>query len=735
MNIANMGNEQNTNMIRVTLNSGYIASCLYDTGSVLNGISAEFVKKRKLTILPLEKKDIKFAKCANKSVARILGKVLLKFTIEKIEIETFFYIIPQLSHEIILGLPFMNDTFCEHNVVNCTLKLFNGLVTTTVYKNTDTLGLALVSKYCRIPANTEAIIPVRFDTLLPDTAVMLEPLEDQASKRKIKGLLVARVLVLTRGPKKCRVMNLGDTDIRLSRNTVIASISRVDELVANLGRDGIDSIEDVDSGIESPVDQHTSSFYNQTHEDHQSHNCPSNFGFQNFGDQFQQIDKRRAESNNDEPEPYDPNEPVDDRPADKYTIKELGIEITNPEMTDKQKQRFYDLCEKYSDIFALSNADLPATNRGALKLTLLPGAVPVRARPFHQSALATAEIAKQVAELLKNKWIRRSVSNWSSNCLLVKKSDGTMRLILDYRTLNNALQKEYHPLPSMIEIKDSLAAGNPTIFSTYDLRSGFSSLPVEESSKYLTAFRAGSSLYEFNRSPQGICVIPSYYSRLVNLILAEELPGYPTIANSVLLSYVDDLILGSKDLKIHLQHMEQLYIRLRRGKLRLNPKKVQLCKTSVQFLGQTITKDGFAPVPSKIEKLLQLKVPKNQKELKIYLGAVNYYRAYLPMFGRNSSSLNELLKKNTPYIWTEEHQKSYEAIQESLHHTPCLVFPIQGRELILTTDASLSGTAAILTQIDEKGVERVVQMMGRSLKGSERFFSITELELLSIVGG
>ena len=210
-NISRRTNEETkiTNMIRITLKQGsYIESCLFDTGSAMNCISADFVKKRGLTTLALDRDDAKFARCANKTRTKILGKVLLQFYIERVELEFYFYVIPNLSVNIILGIPFMDETYCEHRIANRTVKFFNGQFATTLYENTEILGLALVSKYYRIPANSEAIIKVRFNTKLDKSAVILEPITGREQlESKLQGLLVARVLLLTDGPKVCTYNN------------------------------------------------------------------------------------------------------------------------------------------------------------------------------------------------------------------------------------------------------------------------------------------------------------------------------------------------------------------------------------------------------------------------------------------------------------------------------------------------------------------------------------------------
>ena len=601
-------------MIRITLSDGFIAPALYDTGSAINCVSVDFVNKRRVPILPLDRDDFDMVQCANRERIKIHGKILLKFSIEGVKMESFFHVMPSLTYNIILGTPFMHETSCVHSYNDRTVTLFGGLVTTYLYDNTETVGLALLTKYTRIPANCEVIVPIKFNAMHMDSVLLIEPVKEATYTKRLQGLLVARVLLAKDGPKRCRLLNLGDNTIRLRPNTVIASVSRIEDIVANLSQTSLSdkSLSQTNSLTSINAVIKDSSTQTQVDKDVDS---PTN----------------ATPGKNTQESALGHNKTIHER---KYTLEQLGITIENDSLTETEKKSFYDLIDKYNHIFALSNSDLPITDRGELHLRLKQGAVPYRAKPFHQSAEARAQLELQVQELLRNKWIERSTSPWSANSIMVRKKDQSYRVVFDYRVLNDSLLPERHPLVSIDEVKDVLAAGKPKIFSSIDLKSGYHSLGLDKDSRELTAFRANGALYQHTRCPEGVASAPATYSRLMNLILAEEKPGLPSLVGKRVLNYLDDVLITSADPKRHLQDLENVFIRLQDAKLRLSPKKCQFCRESVEYLGQSISATGLSPLKPKLEKLSAIPAPKNAKQLKIYLGAMGYYRRYLPLFGR-----------------------------------------------------------------------------------------------------
>ena len=340
-------------MIRITLPDGFMTPALYDTGSAINCVSIDFVNKRGIPLLPLERDDFDMIQCANRERIRIQGKILLQFSIEGVKMESFFHVLPSLSYAVILGTPFMHETSCVHSYNDRTVTLFHGLITTHLYDNTETVGLALLKKYTRIPANCEVIVPVKFDATHMDSVLLIEPVQEATYTKKLQGLLVARVLLARNGPKRCRLLNLGDSTITLRPNTVIASVSRIDDIVANLSQS--DAL--VSNADEPMMSVNSMTGINSVTKDSST---------QTQTDQTTKSENNAQNTELGQSMTYER----------KYTLEQLGIKIENDSLTETEKKSFYDLIDRYNHIFALSNADLPETDRGEMHLRLKPGTVP-----------------------------------------------------------------------------------------------------------------------------------------------------------------------------------------------------------------------------------------------------------------------------------------------------------------------------------------------------------------------
>ena len=702
----------------------------------MNCVSIDFVKKRNIPLLPLDCEDVNKMTCANGQRISVKNKIKLKFSIEGVKMESFFYVIPNLNYQLVLGSPFMHDYDCVHDYNKRTLTLMKGLVTTYMYDKTETVGLALLTKYIRIPPNCEMIVPIKFSAKHSDSVLLIEPMQEVTYTKKLQGLLVARVLLANTGQRRCRMLNLSNQTIRLRANTVVGSISRIDDIVANFSKPD-DAMPQTYAAANERRDEtltHANSAANRRCDETGAHvNSIAGIGrhisTQTNVDECTDIRGNDAEIN------QNVTSSVHDKTYErKYTLEQLGIKIESDSLTEAEKRSFYDLIDRYNHIFALTNADLPVTDRGELKLRLKPGAVPFRAKPFHQSADARAELERQLQELLRDKWIERSTSPWSANCIMVRKKDSSFRAVFDMRGLNSSLEIERFPLMSIDEVKDVLATEKAKYYSSLDMKAGYHSLPLHPDSRELTAFRANGALYQHTRCPEGIATAPATYSRLMNLVLAEEKPGLQSLVGKRVINYLDDILIMSATPEKHLKDLENVFIRIQDAKLRLSPKKCHFCQESVEYLGQSISAAGLSPLKHKLDKLMAIPEPKNAKQLKIYLGAMGYYRRYLPLYGRNSACLNELLRKDARYVWTSRHQEAYNAIQESLKLAPTLNFPLANKQIVITSDASLEGTAYVIHQTDDDGKMLVLDMGGRALRPCEaKGYTIVELELMAIV--
>ena len=178
--------------------------------------------------------------------------------------------------------------------------------------------------------------------------------------------------------------------------------------------------------------------------------------------------------------------------------------------------------------------------------------------------------------------------------------------------------------------------------------------------------------------------------------------------------------------------MREVFDRIRKFNLKLQPNKCEFLHTEVSYLGHVITEKGVIPDPKKVETVDNYPRPINVKQLKSYLGMASYYRKFIPNFSRIAAPLHALLKANVPFVWETEQELAFQKLKDKLVSKPILQYPDFTKDFILTTDASNEGLGAILSQ-GEIGKDLPISFASRNLNKAERNYSTSEKELLAIV--
>ena len=328
--------------------------------------------------------------------------------------------------------------------------------------------------------------------------------------------------------------------------------------------------------------------------------------------------------------------------------------------------------------------------------------------------------------MLKQGVIQPSTSAWASPVVLVPKKDGNLRFCVDYRRVNAITKKDVYPLPRIDDILDTL--GQARYFSTLDLASGYWQIEMDPATKDKSAFTTHAGLFEFERMPFGLCNAPATFQRLMQAVLAGMEWKFCFV-------YLDDILVCSRTLEEHLDHLQQVFNRLRKAGLTLKPKKCSFLQDQVIYLGHVISSKGIAPDPSKTQKVKDFPVPTDITKLKQFLGLASYYRRFIPGFAKLAHPLHSLTKKGADFYWSVECQRAFEKLKELLTQAPVLAYPCfgEGKEFILETDASGEGLGAVLAQKQADGLIHPVAYASRSLNPHEKSYAISELETLALV--
>ncbi len=358
----------------------------------------------------------------------------------------------------------------------------------------------------------------------------------------------------------------------------------------------------------------------------------------------------------------------------------------------------------------------------------------MKARFYRMTPAQKQEIEKQVKDLLKAGVIERSTSDWLSPVVLAKKANGTFRLTVDLRALNRIVKPIYFPLPRHEDVTDALGESQASVFSTIDLAQAFLQVPLDESTKHKTRFITHQGVFQFRRLPYGLSQSPAVFSSIMAHVLRDFNYMFALV-------YADDILIFSRSPREHLEHLSQVFAKLREANLRLRPEKCHFAKAKILFLGHIVSKEGITVNPEKTAAITTFPVPKTVTEVRAYLGLCQYYRRFVKNFSNIAAPLNNLLKKkqgtkkNTPIEWTPQCQEAFDSLKGKLTSTPILALPDFSKEFILYCDASSVALGFILGQRDSAGREAVVAYGGRGLREAEKKWPITQLEALAIVEG
>src|SRR5579862_614334 len=194
-------------------------------------------------------------------------------------------------------------------------------------------------------------------------------------------------------------------------------------------------------------------------------------------------------------------------------------------------------------------------------------------------------------------------------------------------------------------------------------------------------------------------------------------------------------MIHSKNFEDHIIHVTQVLQKLRKYNLVIKLKKSKFCEQQIEFLGHEIGKEGIKPNAKKVETIIKIREPQTLTELRSFLGLCSYYRRFIKDFSKKSRSLYKLLEKETPYIWRDEQQETFDWLKSCLTKDPILAHPNFDKEFILITDASIDGLGVVLSQKNDKDKEVVIAYASRSTNKNERNYPITDLECLAIVYG
>ena len=358
---------------------------------------------------------------------------------------------------------------------------------------------------------------------------------------------------------------------------------------------------------------------------------------------------------------------------------------------------------------------------------------PVYIRQYKSSFAEEQRMREITLGLIGDGVIQHSRSPYNSPWLLIKKSNGEDRPVIDFRGLNAITIADRYP---MLRTDVALFSLNGMqVFSTLDLKQGFWQIPIQEKDREKTAFTVpGLGHFEWVRLPFGLINSPATFCRLVNTLLGPQTQVLQEgQVVSVAQAYVDDIIVASKDVTAHILHLNNIFKLINDALLTINAAKCVLLQSEIKFLGHIVSAEGIATDPEKLQKITHWPVPNSATEVLQFLGFANYYRKFVEEFALLSQPLRDLTIKGRIFIWDQAAQTNFETLKAKFTTPPILAYPNMTRPFIIYTDASYSGLGYSLHQLQDDGSDRPIAFAGRALTKSEKNYEVTELECLGLV--
>ena len=360
-------------------------------------------------------------------------------------------------------------------------------------------------------------------------------------------------------------------------------------------------------------------------------------------------------------------------------------------------------------------------------LQLKPGAKPkfckARPVPFALKAAIERELDRLESEGILEKV---SYSEWAAPVVPVPKPEGNIRLCGDYKvTINPQLEVDQYPLPKPDNIFATLSGGN--WFSKIDLKHAYQQIKLSKSSRPLVTINTHRGLFQYTRLPFGVASAPALFQKVMDTVLQ---------GLSKVICYLDDILITGSSQQEHFDNVKQVLRRLEQYGIRARKSKCAfMCQAVEYYLGHRVDAEGLHTLDTKVAAIQNAPSPRNSQELCSFLGLVHYYGKFLPNLSTCLQPLNNLLKNDTEWKWSDECKRSFAQIKKLLISAPVLAHYNPELPIRLAGDASAYGIGAVISHQFPDGTERPVAFFSRKLTSTERNYSQLEKEALALVYG
>ena len=412
--------------------------------------------------------------------------------------------------------------------------------------------------------------------------------------------------------------------------------------------------------------------------------------------------------------------------------KDFSIQYRDPQedqIQGKQSSETIDIPEefrKYESLFEEEGfSRIPDHRNHDCAIDFKEGTeLPKPAKTYGMSPAESKALQEYLDKELADGKIRPSKSPIASPCFYVNKADGGLRLVVDYRKLNEITKSDQFPMPLQSDLLEKLK--DAKIFTKMDIRWGFNNIRIKEGDEWKTAFRTKEGLFEYLVMPFGVKNGPATFQRFMNEIFHD-------LIDICVVVYMDDILIYSANREEHTAHVLEVLKRLKENNLFLKPHKCNFYTTTTSFIGIVVTPEGISMEKEKIKAIEEWKEPTKIKELQSFLGFANFYRRFVRDFSTIAKPLTSLTRKDRKWSWGEEESRAFNQIKTEISRDPVLSHPDPKKPYFLETDASGVAMGSILSQRKEDGYLHPIAFLSESFNDAQRNYDTHDKELLAII--
>ena len=356
------------------------------------------------------------------------------------------------------------------------------------------------------------------------------------------------------------------------------------------------------------------------------------------------------------------------------------------EISPKNQDKFKSLIQQFSFLFQDDDDMLPDTALEEFSIDIGNNR-PTSSSMYRTPFALRAEMKKILDSFIQQGIIEPTRSEFNSPCLLVRKKNGSFRLVIDYRRLNQITTQQHHPLQQIEDVLSYLEKS--TIYSSIDLRKGFHQCSVEKSSRPALAFSNEWGQFTWRKMPMGTRNAPLHFAKCVDHIFRD-------VPKSKICAYLDDIIVHSKSESEHFENLEKFFVILAQNNLRINIDKANFFERRASVLGFEIC-DGFVkPSEDKIESVKKLKIPQSREQAQSLFGLLSQHRKFIPNFAPLGLEISKTYRGN--FQWTDKASLALEKLKSIICETTLnlKIPPIDECVFVLETDASNESFGGVL---------------------------------------